>query len=757
MTITVHTYILGTFSSDIRVNHSVFLIPIISALNESSKSEQALNEAMKAGFVRVNTTNILFFGMAGTGKTSTKHLLLGQPPPVDRNSTPLASTAERIRQIRDTTKLRTEAQEDPSRTWKPVTGDDLQRIVADAIKSHVTSEESAIPQELSIALKQLKLSNASNTTPVDATPSTSRATKPLVAGATHSKLEGKKSKFLSTISNVMANIQRFSDADRTAVQEKFGSHWIYIIDSGGQPHFHNLLPLFMPKISVALYILRLSDCLDDHPLVEYYKDDKPVGKGFKSHLSVLDNFKYLVQSIQSHSENCKLVCIGTHKDHQSKCKETLSDKNKTLLNFAQKDCIKKLTMFFNLGKRDVIFPVDSKHCDSDSEELAKKIRGCIYKASQELNKFEILVPFWWFILEIIVEKVLNDEKRKVLSKTECVEIAKMLHNFHEDALCEALKFFHEHHIFHYYPAILPNVVFCDTQVLLDKVTELVEYAAYMRGSNGFGTWLDFTDKGIITIELLSDKNFEKHYINGLFAPTHLIEIFKHLLIATPFRLFSQEVGKDKCFYMPSLLSLLPPTQVNDKRADLLKTGLIPLVLYFKSNWQCCGVFCCLQVYLIKECEWEIEEDHQPSRNFVQLIHREEDCFITLIDGFSFLEVHSSSNQKELLSLIYENVHSGLRSAYNALKYTYEDPEVAFLCPHEFPSTEASASPQVPHHPARVLGKGTSMRCTQRNRMTYKLGNGHKNWLSVCCPSMSVASAASSQPSVLGSETSVDRT
>ena len=756
-------YVVDIFSRDMNhakvVEHTVFhaiYIPIISdseTLNESSKSDQALKEAMKAGFVRVNTTNILFFGMAGTGKTSAKHLLLGLPPPVDRNSTP--------RKIRETTKMKMEAQEDPSRTWKTVSSEDLQRIVADAIKSHVTSsdsQESAILQELSIALKQLEPSIEFGTS-VDATPLTSRATKPSVAGAnlTSSKQEGKKSKLLNTVSNVMANIQRFSDADRTAVQEKFGSHWIYIIDSGGQPHFHNLLPLFMPKISVALYILRLSDCLDDHPLVEYYKDNKSVSESFTSHFSALDNFKYLVQSIQSHSENCKLVCIGTHKDRQSECKETLSEKNKTLLNFAEKDCIKKFTMFFNLGKKDIIFPVDCKHCDSDSKEVAKTIREYIHKLSQELN-IEILVPFWWFILEIIIEKVSNIEDRKVLSKTECEQIAKALHNFHEDALCEALKFFHEHHIFHYYPAILPNVVFCDAQVLLDKVTELVEYAAYVRGSNdpalGFGTWLDFTYKGVITIELLSDMNFEKHYVDGLFAPIHLIEIFKHLLIATPFRLFS--LGQDKRFYMPSLLSLLSPTQVNDKRADLLETGLIPLVLYFKSNWQCCGVFCCLQVYLIKECEWEIEmEDHQPSRNFVQLIHREEDCFVTLIDGFSFLEVHSSNNRKEMLSLIYENVHSGLRSAYKALKYTYEDPEVAFLCPHKLPYIEASASPQVPHHRARVVAMGTAMRCTLRNRMTYKLGKGHKDWLSVCCPSMSVASEALSQPSVLGSETSVE--
>ncbi len=210
--------------------------------------------------------------------------------------------------------------------------------------------------------------------------------------------------------------------------------------------------------------------------------------------------------------------------------------------------------------------------------------------------------------------------------------------------------------------------------------------------------------------------------------------------------------------MPSLLSLLPPTQVNDKRADLLKTGLIPLVLHFKSNWQCCGVFCCLQVYLIKECEWEIEmEDHQPSRNFVQLIHRDEDCFITLIDGFSFLEIHSSNNRKEMLSLIYANVRSGLRCAYKALKYTYEDPEVAFLCPHKLPKSQppsSEASHQVPHHPARVLAKGNVMRCTL-SKKTYKLEDGHKDWLSACCPSMSVASAASSQPSILVNETFVE--
>ncbi len=72
------------------------------------------------------------------------------------------------------------------------------------------------------------------------------------------------------------------------------------------------------------------------------------------------------------------------------------------------------------------------------------------------------------------------------------------------------------------------------------------------------------------------------------------------------------------------------------------------------------------------------------------------------------------------------MHSaGLRSAYQALKYTYEDPEVAFLCPHELqpPSTEAS--------PAHVLGDNF-MRCTQCKKMTYRLEDVHKDQLSACC-------------------------
>ena len=45
---------------------------------------------MKHGNIKAWLCKMLMYGAAGSGKTSTKELILGNPPPVDRVSTPLA-------------------------------------------------------------------------------------------------------------------------------------------------------------------------------------------------------------------------------------------------------------------------------------------------------------------------------------------------------------------------------------------------------------------------------------------------------------------------------------------------------------------------------------------------------------------------------------------------------------------------------------------------------------------------------------------
>ena len=75
----------------------------MQSISLTADSLHLYNEAMKAGYVTLKTSNVLLFGMAGTGKTSTKHLIFGLPPPKERNSTPLAAATDRvlIRKIRN--------------------------------------------------------------------------------------------------------------------------------------------------------------------------------------------------------------------------------------------------------------------------------------------------------------------------------------------------------------------------------------------------------------------------------------------------------------------------------------------------------------------------------------------------------------------------------------------------------------------------------------------------------------------------------
>ena len=79
------------------------------------------------------------------------------------------------------------------------------------------------------------------------------------------------------------------------------SKWVYFNDSGGQPEYHELLPLFVRRISSALCVIRLPDKLDETQKVEYYKDGKRISDVQQSQFTAKDTVQCLVNTIQSYS------------------------------------------------------------------------------------------------------------------------------------------------------------------------------------------------------------------------------------------------------------------------------------------------------------------------------------------------------------------------------------------------------------------------------------------------------------------------
>ena len=104
--------------------------------------------------------------------------------------------------------------------------------------------------------------------------------------------------------------------------------WIQFIDSGGQLQYHDILPLFVQNTSVAIFVLKLSEELSHHPTIEYYgADGKPVGRPYQLSLSHKQILQHCLGAIHSHDAHPLIVTVGTHRDAESECSESIKEKN----------------------------------------------------------------------------------------------------------------------------------------------------------------------------------------------------------------------------------------------------------------------------------------------------------------------------------------------------------------------------------------------------------------------------------------------
>ena len=81
----------------------------------------------------------------------------------------------------------------------------------------------------------------------------------------------------------------------------------------------------------------------------------------------------------------------------------------------------------------------------------------------------------------------------------------------------------------YCPEILPNHVFTNPQVLLDKISELVKIHHDLMSCSGpeqrTEEWQMLFDHTLVTLEFLSQEVFEKRYVKCYIQPKDLVILF----------------------------------------------------------------------------------------------------------------------------------------------------------------------------------------------------------------------------------------
>ena len=697
---------------------------------------------MQGGYVECNVAVILLVGVAGAGKTSFLQLVLDRPPLKTRKSTPLAKCAIRAVSISRA------AVSGEGTVWNEVTPGVLLEMVGNSV-----SDSDTHPIDLSMESSPLKtMATAQQLQPRPQSPHIeSNYTTSSIKEVT-TQVGGKQSseslhtQSLTTASNLLSYkrlsqvkpvrqlIMYLKKSNRSG--KVFEREWVYVADCGGQPQFIDLIPSYIRNVSGAAIFVKLNEELGSQPEIAYYSEEgKLCGQPYLSSLTHMQTIQNCLQVMQSRRtvsgevECPQLFFIGTHRDHERSCKESMESKNAQLLEMLRPhETVNKHLSYYRLSKPEqLLYPVNAKKPKPKDREVAREFREDVMK---KCKKVKMKIPLRWFILEQQLQHVAQERNSAILSLEDCQEVAYDL-EMDQPRLLAAIDYLDRLNLFKYLPELLPNVVFTTSQVLLDKVSDLVELSHCLRGKSGKLTkptynisdedLVRFRDFGIVNVELLNE--FPKHYVEGLFTSNELILVLINQLV------FAQN-GED-VFFMPCVLLDLLLQKLSEYRLDPSSALVSPLLVYYLDGLFPASIFNSLIAFFQNRSSWKVAmKQGQPSclyKNCVKFIHPKHPVTLTLIYSFDFMEVHAqlpddqTFNSQTLASELLDILISGLLEAAEVQNYTNLQPNFGFFC-------SCDSSSQSPHLASFNPDNPNWLSCSKDDSHFRKVTESQQIWL-----------------------------
>ena len=654
---------------------------------------------MKKGHIELGIDKVVMFGIAGSGKTCAVAVLLGMNPPDIRCSTPLMKRPIEL-MFMDV---------DENLEWKMRTPKEIQNTVAKIIQSRIKQAEAL--RSASPASHAQQPSHATTNQPLQPTPEKTSTTSSEAAGKSTTSSEKKPAGREQPEAEVSLDSLLLS----TDVEEEFVSlinssppssvpiirvRQILVIDSGGQPHFHEMMPVFLNGASEFVYVFKVHEGLDEKTMIRYYHLGKLVYE-FPASQTNEETLKQCTRTMSSLSTKNtdipppRILFLATHRDMvaDESLPGVLDSLHKRLKEILLPQFQEQI-VFCDERMEDFIFTMNAAKPVKEDKECAEAIRRCL-SGGREGRKV-VKVPLRWYALYQKLLQVAEGLGKKVLSREQCRVVAESM-DIEDESCEEALNFFNGLNLLFYFPHILEHLVFMEPQILLDKVTELVEKNYRMRQGKKNqplrpiqGDKRKFRDYGQVTEKFLSE--FDSHYEEPLFTPKELITLLKGLLVFA-------DLSEDVCF-MPCLLQVVSSEVVTQYRVS----GEKALALHFPDSGPLLGMFCCTVAYLLSpenaaRCPWKVVENKVGTpeclnRNVIKFSVHGFPGAVSLIDHFTHFEIHVRTHPKkaaQLWKLAHDAVFAGLKKAGKTLGYANNTPVPAIVCP---------AHPATPH-PAMV--------------------------------------------------------
>ena len=530
-----------------------------------------MKEWCEEGTIELTLTRVHMIGPPGSGKTCTQHLLLNEDPPKHDARPATEPPPSDLTASSDHTLTAHDGIEDtPSNpTPSPLPSKSITKstpIACKAVKAlrvsidndevlKTVSRDELIERLASDLKRNKDKLNSQKKEPKPKSPASSEKVPQASVASQNNDAEGAAADDEEQYDSkgILKEIADLIPKAKAQLSDK----WVYIVDSGGQPAYQELLPLFTRAASLNIVTINLSKELDENFEFTYRIN----GKEFKCDEKMKYSNRRLFKSVIScagvkkqHEKNIHSIyfILGTHYDKlKEKCKESgdnvddkLDKMNKELMSSLTPH-LENLVVSDKTGK-SIIFPLNTL-LPAKSEEREQASKN-LFKTISDLNEVSLTVevPIRWFTFELYLEN--KAESKGFLTKEEAIEEGKKLY-MSEDDVEKALTHLHNCTIVLYYPLIEPQLVFVDPQKILDVLSNLLaltyvdnESARSLVKNIEIKERNELKRKGKFNEALL--QKFTTVFC-AEFQPQYFISLLKHLHIITDF-------GRDS-YFLPSAL------------------------------------------------------------------------------------------------------------------------------------------------------------------------------------------------------------
>ena len=461
---------------------------------------------------------------------------------------------------------------------------------------------------------------------------------------------------------------------------------LYLLDTGGQPECHDILPLILQGPALHVVVFNLDQDLDERVTIRFCG---PTGKDadicYESHYTSIDMIHQILSSLYSlkcmeteaHSAGSVAVLVGTHKDRLGKTPKDKSEKIEEI----DRRFSKSITDCDFLTEKDFLrgpesqdkkfFPIDNMH--GDEEEM----RGFRNELSSLIrNHFRPVegLPKSWLIFHIALRK----QPGGVLTILECEALAEGCYINKED-VPGVLTYIHRNLgtlLYYGSQSELSNVVISDLNVLFHALADLI--AKSFTGKSGCGDANDHIRRtGIVPDDRIME--FERGS-NG--NSKYLIALLKYLKVMV-------KVPESEGYFLACLLKPEPeesfPQQGSLVRTPEESAGApSPLLIKFKWGHIPLGLFSALIVALVSK-GWKLIEKWR-YRNHVRFITPFPADIIVRTSHLELQVTHAAfsnrSKAHEKCTKIRETIVSALKEMRDTHRHTAKAQfQLGFYCPN----------------------------------------------------------------------------